>query len=176
MAYEGIGAGKNLPEEVNVIIEIPANAYPVKYEVDKDSGALLVDRFMATAMHYPANYGFIPDTLCGDGDPLDALVVTPFPLAMGAVIRCRAIGVLEMTDEGGEDAKLLCVPVSKLTPIYDAVNGPEDLPKLLLDQISHFFERYKDLETGKWVKISGWKGRDAAFAEIQASVARVRGG
>lgn len=176
MAYEGIGAGKNLPEEVNVIIEIPANADPVKYEVDKDSGALLVDRFMGTAMHYPANYGFIPDTLCGDGDPLDALVITPFPLAMGSVIRCRPVGVLEMTDEGGEDAKLLCVPLSKITSMYDSVNSPDDLPPLLLEQISHFFERYKDLEPGKWVKISGWKGREAAVAEIEASVARVKGG
>lgn len=176
MAYEGIGAGKNLPEEVNVIIEIPANADPVKYEVDKDSGALLVDRFMGTAMHYPANYGFIPDTLCGDGDPLDALVITPFPLAMGSVIRCRPVGVLEMTDEGGEDAKLLCVPLSKITSMYDSVNSPDDLPPLLLEQISHFFERYKDLELGKWVKISGWKGREAAVAEIEASVARVKGG
>lgn len=176
MAYEGIGAGKNLPEEVNVIIEIPANADPVKYEVDKDSGALLVDRFMGTAMHYPANYGFIPDTLCGDGDPLDALVITPFPLAMGSVIRCRPVGVLEMTDEGGEDAKLLCVPLSKITSMYDSVNSPDDLPPLLLEQISHFFERYKDLEPGKWVKISGWKGREAAVAEIEASVAHVKGG
>ena len=175
MAYQGIDAGKNLPEDLNIIIEIPANADPIKYEVDKDSGAIMVDRFMGTAMHYPANYGYIPDTLCGDGDPLDALVVTPFPLAVGAVIRCRPVGMLEMTDEGGEDAKLLCVPISKLTPIYDHVKAPEDLPALLLEQISHFFERYKDLEPGKWVKVNGWKGYDAAVAEINDSVKRFGG-
>ena len=175
MAYEGIGAGKKLPDDINIIIEIPANADPIKYEVDKDSGAIMVDRFMGTSMHYPANYGYIPDTLCGDGDPLDALVVTPFPLAVGSVIRCRPVGVLEMTDEGGEDAKLLCVPISKLTPIYDAVNAPEDLPPLLLEQISHFFERYKDLEPGKWVRVNGWKGRDAAIAEINDSIQRFGG-
>ncbi|AUB79023.1 MULTISPECIES: inorganic diphosphatase [Spiribacter] len=175
MAYEGIGAGKNLPDDINIIIEIPANADPIKYEVDKDSGAIMVDRFMGTSMHYPANYGYIPDTLCGDGDPLDALVVTPFPLAVGSVIRCRPVGVLEMTDEGGEDAKLLCVPISKLTPIYDAVNAPEDLPPLLLEQISHFFERYKDLEPGKWVRVNGWKDREAAVAEINDSIQRFGG-
>jgi inorganic pyrophosphatase len=175
MAYEGIGAGKNLPDDINIIIEIPANADPIKYEVDKDSGAIMVDRFMGTSMHYPANYGYIPDTLCGDGDPLDALVVTPFPLAVGSVIRCRPVGVLEMTDEGGDDAKLLCVPISKLTPIYDAVNAPEDLPPLLLEQISHFFERYKDLEPGKWVRVNGWKDREAAVAEINDSIQRFGG-
>ena len=175
MAYEGIGASKNLPDDINIIIEIPANADPIKYEVDKDSGAIMVDRFMGTSMHYPANYGYIPDTLCGDGDPLDALVVTPFPLAVGSVIRCRPVGVLEMTDEGGEDAKLLCVPISKLTPIYDAVNAPEDLPPLLLEQISHFFERYKDLEPGKWVRVNGWKDREAAVAEINDSIQRFGG-
>ena len=175
MAYEGIGAGKNLPDDINIIIEIPANADPIKYEVDKDSGAIMVDRFMGTSMHYPANYGYIPDTLCGDGDPLDALVVTPFPLAVGSVIRCRPVGVLEMTDEGGEDAKLLCVLISKLTPLYDAVHAPEELPPLLLEQISHFFERYKDLEPGKWVRVNGWKDRDAAVAEINDSIQRFGG-
>ncbi|MEX0387271.1 inorganic diphosphatase [Spiribacter onubensis] len=175
MAYQGIDAGKKLPDDINIIIEIPANADPIKYEVDKDSGAIMVDRFMGTAMHYPANYGYIPDTLCGDGDPLDALVVTPFPLAVGSVIRCRPVGMLEMTDEGGEDAKLLCVPISKLTPIYDHVKAPEDLPALLLEQISHFFERYKDLEPGKWVRVNGWKGYDAAVAEINDSVKRFGG-
>ncbi|MEX0375391.1 inorganic diphosphatase [Spiribacter pallidus] len=175
MAFEGITAGKDLPEDINIIIEIPANADPIKYEVDKDSGAVMVDRFMGTAMHYPANYGYIPDTLCGDGDPLDALVVTPFPLAVGSVIRCRPVGVLEMSDESGEDAKLLCVPISKLTPIYDHVQAPEDLPSLLLEQISHFFEHYKDLEPGKWVKVNGWKGHDAAVAEIEDSVKRFNG-
>lgn len=176
MAYEGITPGKNVPEDVNVIIEIPANADPVKYEVDKDSGAMLVDRFMFTAMHYPCNYGYIPDTLCGDGDPADVLVITPFPLITGSVVRCRPIGVLEMTDEAGEDAKLLAVPVSKLTAMYDNVQGPDDLPPMLLEQISHFFEHYKDLEKGKWVKVTGWKGVEAAHAEIRAAVHRVAGG
>jgi len=176
MAYEGITAGRNVPEDVNVIIEIPANADPVKYEVDKDSGAMLVDRFMFTAMHYPCNYGYIPNTLCGDGDPADVLVITPFPLITGSVVRCRPIGVLEMTDEAGEDAKLLAVPVSKLTPLYDSVQGPDDLPPMLLEQISHFFEHYKDLEKGKWVKVTGWQGVDAAHAEIRAAVDRVAGG
>jgi len=176
MAYEGITAGRNVPEDVNVIIEIPANADPVKYEVDKDSGAMLVDRFMFTAMHYPCNYGYIPNTLCGDGDPADVLVITPFPLITGSVVRCRPIGVLEMTDEAGEDAKLLAVPVSKLTPLYDSVQGPDDLPPMLLEQISHFFEHYKDLEKGKWVKVTGWQGVDAAHAEIRAAVDRVASG
>lgn len=175
MAYDNVTPGKNVPEDINVIIEIPAHADPVKYEVDKDSGAMMVDRFMATAMHYPCNYGYIPDTLCGDGDPADVLVVTPFPLAIGAVVRCRPIGVLQMTDESGEDAKLLAVPVSKLTPLYDDIREATDLPEILLHQISHFFEHYKDLEKGKWVRIDGWKGADAARAEIEDAVRRAAG-
>ncbi|HKJ94252.1 MAG TPA: inorganic diphosphatase [Gammaproteobacteria bacterium] len=172
MAFDSISPGKNLPDDVNVVIEIPAHADPVKYEVDKHSGAMLVDRFMATAMHYPCNYGYIPQTLSDDGDPTDVLVVTPFALITGSVVRCRPIGMLEMADEKGEDAKVLAVPVSKLTPIYDAVQKPEDLAPGLLDQISHFFEHYKDLEPGKWVKIEGWKGPDAARDEITSSVER----
>ncbi len=172
MNIDQIAAGKNVPDEVNVIIEIPQHADPVKYEVDKDSGALMVDRFMATAMHYPCNYGYVPHTLCGDGDPADVLVVAPFPLIPGSVIRCRAVGVLKMTDESGEDAKLLAVPVDKLSPLYANVKEPEDLPRLLLDQISHFFEHYKDLEKGKWVRIDGWEGSDAARQEIVDAVER----
>ncbi len=172
MAYDNVTPGENVPEDINVIIEIPAHADPVKYEVDKDSGAMVVDRFMATAMHYPCNYGYIPDTLCGDGDPSDVLVITPFPLVTGAVVRCRPIGVLQMTDESGEDAKLLAVPVSKLTSLYDDIREAEDLPPILLHQISHFFEHYKDLEKGKWVRIDGWKGAEAARAEIEDAVRR----
>lgn len=172
MNVDKIAAGKSVPDQVNVIIEIPQNADPVKYEVDKDSGALMVDRFMATAMHYPCNYGYIPHTLCGDGDPADVLVVAPFPLAPGSVIPCRPVGVLQMADESGEDAKLLAVPVDKLTPLYSHVKEPSDLPALLLEQISHFFEHYKDLEKGKWVKVTGWQGCDAARQEIIDAVAR----
>ncbi len=167
-----ISAGKSVPDDINVIIEIPQHADPVKYEVDKDSGALMVDRFMATAMHYPCNYGYVPHTLCGDGDPADVLVVAPFALVPGSVIRCRPVGVLQMEDESGEDAKILAVPVDKLTPLYANVKGPDDMPKLLLDQIAHFFEHYKDLEKGKWVKVTGWQGVDAARQELLDAVKR----
>ncbi len=172
MNLDKIAAGRDLPNEVNVVIEIPAQAAPVKYEVDKDSGALLVDRFMATAMFYPCNYGFVPHTLSDDGDPVDVLVPTPVPLIGGAVIRCRPVGVLQMRDEAGEDAKILAVPVEKLSPLYADVHSPEDLPALLREQIRHFFEHYKDLEAGKWVKVDGWADAEAAKAEISASAAR----
>ncbi|MDH5377921.1 MAG: inorganic diphosphatase [Gammaproteobacteria bacterium] len=170
MSLMSISAGKDVPNDVNVIIEIPAMAEPVKYEVDKDSGALWVDRFMGTAMHYPANYGFIPQTLGDDGDPVDVLVVTPIPLKHGSVIRCRPIGVLDMSDESGRDEKLIAVPVSKLTPIYNNVQEATDLPQLLLDQIKHFFEHYKDLEPGKWVKVERWGNAEDARKTIQAGV------
>ncbi len=172
MNIDNISAGKSVPEDINVIIEIPADSAPIKYEVDKDSGAVLVDRLMATAMHYPVNYGFVPHTLAGDGDPVDVLVITPHPLAPGSVIRTRPIGVLNMSDEAGEDAKVIGVPISKLTPFYDDVKSPDDLPAIMLKQISHFFEHYKDLEEGKWVKIGAWEGVDAAHKEIQESVKR----
>lgn len=172
MSLNAVPAGKNLPEEVNVVIEIPAHADPVKYEVDKDTGALFVDRFMATCMHYPTNYGYVPNTLSEDGDPVDVLVMTPFPLLAGSVIRCRPIGVLNMTDESGKDAKVLAVPVDKLSTIYRNVKETEDAPELLLQQIEHFFSHYKDLEPGKWVKIDGWAGSAAAKEEIVASVKR----
>ncbi len=172
MSLNLVKPGDNLPEEINVIIEIPAHADPIKYEIDKDSGAVFVDRFMGTAMHYPCNYGYVPHTLSEDGDPVDVLVPTPFPLIPGSVIKCRPVGVLNMTDESGVDAKLIAVPVTKLTPIYKDVNEATDLPELLLNQISHFFEHYKDLEKGKWVKVDGWADAAAAKAEINASVAR----
>ncbi|WP_372779761.1 inorganic diphosphatase [Litorivivens sp.] len=172
MSLNDVPSGKNVPEEINVIIEIPAHADPIKYEVDKDSGAIFVDRFMATCMHYPCNYGYVPNTLSEDGDPVDVLVPTPFPLLAGSVIRCRPVGVLKMTDESGVDAKLLAVPVTKLTPIYKDVEQATDLPELLRNQIQHFFEHYKDLEPGKWVKVEGWDDAAAAKQEILDSVKR----
>ena len=163
MSYNQIPAGKDLPNDVYVAIEIPANSSPIKYEIDKDYDALMVDRFMATPMYYPANYGYIPNTLADDGDAVDVLVVTPYPVVPGSVIRARPVGVLEMTDEAGSDAKVVAVPHSKLSALYDDVQEVTDLPALLLEQIKHFFENYKDLEKGKWVKVDGWA--DAARAK-----------
>lgn len=170
MILDRVNAGKAVPDNVNVIIEIPSNAAPVKYEVDKDTGAMFVDRFLGTAMQYPCNYGYIPETLCGDGDPADVLVITPHPLLVGSVVRCRPIGVLKMEDESGEDAKLIAVPIDKLTPYYKNVQEYTDLPQILLDQIVHFFEHYKDLEQGKWVKVQGWDNAQAARQEILDAV------
>lgn len=172
MISNAITSGCNIPEEINVAIEIPYHGDPVKYEVDKETGMMTVDRFMATAMRYPCNYGYIPHTLCDDGDPADVLVVTPVPLISGVVVRCRPIGLLAMTDEAGPDSKLLAVPVRKLTTIYDQVNEPADLSRELLEQISHFFAHYKDLEPGKWVEVEGWYGAQAGREEILAAVAR----
>ncbi|WP_406666218.1 inorganic diphosphatase [Gallaecimonas sp. GXIMD1310] len=172
MSLNKVPAGKNVPDEINVIIEIPANASPIKYEVDKDSGAIFVDRFMSTPMFYPCNYGYVNDTLSLDGDPVDVLVPTPYPLIPGSVVRCRPVGVLKMTDESGEDAKVVAVPVSKLTKMYDDVHDVTDLPELLKSQITHFFERYKELEPGKWVKVEGWADAAAAKEEIVSSLAR----
>lgn len=174
MSLSNITAGNNLPEEINVIIEIPANADPVKYEVDKDTGAILVDRFMSTPMFYPCNYGYVNNTLSLDGDPVDVLVPTPYPLVPGAVIKCRPVGVLHMSDEAGEDAKVIAVPVSKLTKIYDNIKDITDVPDLLKQQIQHFFEHYKDLEAGKWVKVNGWGDIAAAKAEILTSFERAK--
>ena len=172
MSLDRVPAGKGLPDDFNVIIEIPMNADPVKYEVDKDTGAVFVDRFMLTAMHYPCNYGYIPQTLSEDGDPADVLVVTPFPIQIGAVIRCRPIGILHMDDEAGGDAKLLAVPVDKLYPVYRNIKNAQDLPAEDLARIQHFFEHYKDLEKGKWVKVKSWGDAEAARAEITQSVER----
>lgn len=170
MSLHAIATGKNPPEEVNVIIEIPQGGDPIKYEVDKDSGALFVDRILGTSMRYPCNYGYIPNTLCGDGDPIDVLVLMPMPLQAGCVVKCRPIGVLKMSDESGEDAKLLAVPTSKTTPIYDGVNSYKDVPDIQIQQIGHFFEHYKDLEPGKWVKIEGWEDAAVAKQEIIDSI------
>ena len=171
MSLNNVPAGRDLPNDFNVIIEIPMNADPIKYEVDKETGAIFVDRFMGTAMHYPCNYGYIPQTIAGDGDPVDVLVITPFPLIPGVVVRCRPLGMLKMTDEAGDDAKLLAVPVDKVLPIYAHWQKPEDLNELRLQQIQHFFEHYKDLEKGKWVKVEGWCGPEDAKKEILAGVA-----
>jgi inorganic pyrophosphatase len=172
MSLNDVPAGKNLPDEVNVIIEIPAHSDPVKYEVDKDSGAIFVDRFMATCMHYPTNYGYINNTLSEDGDPADVLVMSPFPLLAGCVIKCRPVGVLKMTDESGTDAKILAVPVDKLSTIYREITDIDKVPELTRQQIQHFFEHYKDLEPNKWVKIDGWEDAASAKAEIIDSVKR----
>ena len=166
--------GKNVPEEVNVIIEISCNGAPVKYEVCKETGTLEVDRFLATSMVYPANYGYIPQTLAEDGDPVDVLVITPTPIMSGSIIAVRPIGMLQMTDESGPDAKLLAVPKSKLTKIYDHINKPEDVSPHMLDSIKHFFEHYKDLDEGKWVKVENWQDAAAAKQEILSSLERYK--
>lgn len=172
MGFQKIESGRNTPSEINVIIEIPMCAEPVKYEVDKESGVLQVDRFLSTPMFYPVNYGYVPHTLSEDGDPVDVLVVTPVPLISGAVIACRPLGMLKMTDESGVDAKILAVPISKLTKLYDSVHHYHDLPQTLLNTIAHFFTHYKDLEEGKWVKVEGWEDLHAAKEEILLSVKR----
>ena len=175
MSYQNIPAGKDLPNDIYVVIEIPANSSPVKYEIDKDADALFVDRFMASPMFYPANYGYINNTLADDGDALDVLVVTPYPVVPGSVSRCRPVGVLNMTDEAGEDAKLLAVPHEKLTQAYNDVHDITDLPKMLRSRIKEFFENYKNLEKGKWVKVESWEGVDAAKAKIQVAAAAYKG-
>jgi inorganic pyrophosphatase len=175
MGYNTIPAGQDLPNDIYVAIEISANASPIKYEIDKDMDALLVDRFMATPMFYPANYGYINNTLADDGDPLDVLVITPYPVVPGSVIRARPVGVLKMSDEAGGDEKLLAVPHEKLSQLYNDIQDIDDVPQLLKDQIVHFFENYKDLEKGKWVKVDGWENADAARAAIIKSAAAYKG-
>jgi inorganic pyrophosphatase len=172
MSISNVSAGGELPGQFNVIIEIPMNADPIKYEVDKESGALFVDRFMMTAMHYPANYGYVPQTIAADNDPVDVLVHTPFPLLPGVVVRCRAIGVLRMEDEAGGDAKVLAVPTDGICPLFTHWRSIEDVPEIRLKQIQHFFEHYKDLEAGKFVRVIGWAGVEAAHQEILAGAAR----
>jgi inorganic pyrophosphatase len=171
MSLHNVTPGPNAPDEFNVIIEIPMNADPIKYEVDKETGAMFVDRFMTTAMHYPCNYGYIPMTLSDDGDPVDVLVVTPFPLTAGVVVTCRPVGVLMMDDEAGGDCKLLAVPIDKVLPMYGHWKKPEDVNPMRLNAITHFFEHYKDLEPGKWVKVRGWEGPTAAKAEVTSGIA-----
>lgn len=170
MDIKKIPVGEKAPWDVNVIIEVPVGTEPVKYELDKESGALYVDRIMHTSMRYPCNYGFIPHTLADDGDPVDALIANRTPIMPGAVVRCRPVGVLIMEDEAGMDEKLLMVPVDKLHPFYKDVQSYGELPQIFLDQISHFFEHYKDLESGKWVKIKGWDGAEKAAELIAQAI------
>jgi len=176
MNFDKVKAGDNAPDEINVIIEIPQNSHPVKYEIDKETGTLQVDRFMNVSMSYPCNYGYVPQTLSDDGDPVDVLVWSPFPVVHGAVVKCRPVAMLAMSDEKGEDAKVLAVPVDKVSNnLYAHVKNVDDVPAHLKDQITHFFEHYKVLEKGKWVKVDAWKDADAARAEIEASMDRYRG-
>ncbi len=174
MKLKHISAGKDVPHDLNVIIEIPAGSN-IKYEVDKDSGAVFVDRFVAMPMFYPANYGFINATLADDGDPTDALVITPQPVAPGTVIRCRPVGILNMEDESGLDEKIIAVPHSKVTTLYNSVQELSDLPTLLVDQIKAFFETYKDLEEGKWVKVVGWEDSQSAKDKINRHTQQYKG-
>lgn len=174
MDIKKIPIGKNPPWDFNVIIEVPMGSEPIKYEMDKESGALYVDRFLHTAMNYPCNYGFIPHTMSGDGDPADVLVVGRRPLMPGCVIAARPIGVLLMEDEGGQDEKILAVPHSRLHPFFNEVQSYKDLPPILIQQIAHFFEHYKDLESNKWVKVVGWKDADEAARMVSESIEKGR--
>jgi inorganic pyrophosphatase len=174
MSLEKIAIGKNPPEEVNVIIEVPINDIPVKYEMDKKSGILFVDRFIATPMHYPCNYGFIPNTLSEDGDPIDVLVITEYPIGRGCAIPCKPIGVFVMEDEKGKDEKILAVPTIKMNSEYSRINELKELPDVLLNKIKHFFERYKELEAGKWVKVTGFKDAETAKEMIIKSIERAK--
>jgi inorganic pyrophosphatase len=174
MSFDRVPAGRALPDDFNVVVEIPMNADPIKYEVDKVTGTLYVDRFMGTAMRYPCNYGYIPNTISEDGDPVDVLVITPFPLVHGVVVRCRPLGVLNMTDEAGRDAKILAVPINKILSWYKHWKEPADIQPERLAQIKHFFEHYKDLEAGKWVKVGGFASSDEARKEILAGVANTQ--
>ncbi len=173
-ALSTLSPGRNIPDDINVIIEISANCTPVKYEVDKDTGLLMVDRFMPTAMHYPCNYGFIPNTLSNDGDPVDVLVMTPYPVQAGSLMRCRALGVLQMTDESGEDYKILALPIEKACIHYAHMKALSDVADVTKDAIAHFFEHYKKLEPNKWVKVGEWLGKEAAAKEINDSIARYK--
>jgi inorganic pyrophosphatase len=176
MRLDAIPIGKNPPHDVNVVIEVPIGGEPIKYELDKESGALVVDRFLYTAMRYPGNYGFIPHTLAADGDPVDVIVANTRAIAPGAVISCRIVGVLLMEDEAGGDEKLIGVPSAWLTQRYDTVQDVTDLPEITLKQIEHFFANYKALEPGKWVKILGWAGADEARKLVLEGVERARAG
>ncbi|VFP80142.1 inorganic diphosphatase [Candidatus Erwinia haradaeae] len=172
MGIKNVPDGYNLPDDIYVITEIPAYSYPIKYEVDKSTGVLFVDRFIATTMFYPCNYGYINQTLSEDGDPVDVLVPTPYPLHTGSVIRCRPVGMLQMTDESGPDSKIIAVPVQKLSKEYGHIQDVFDLSDVLRNQIQHFFEQYKALEGEKWVKVNGWKNVTAAKDEILSSSRR----
>jgi inorganic pyrophosphatase len=172
MRIEAIAIGHNPPDDINVIVEVPIGGEPIKYEMDKDAGTLVVDRFLYTPMRYPGNYGFVPHTLSEDGDPIDVLVANTRPIIPGAVINVRPVGVLQMVDDGGGDEKIIAVPSPKLTRRYEKVHNHTDLPQITLEQIQHFFQHYKDLEPGKWVKITGWADAAAARSYIQEAIDR----
>jgi inorganic pyrophosphatase len=172
MGLDLVPSGRNLPDQINVVIEIPKDAEPVKYEVDKETGAIFVDRILSTPMRYPCNYGYIPHTLCGDGDPADVLVILPLPLIPGAVIRCRPVGVLKMSDEAGADEKLLAVPDDNVFAGYSHITDIGEVSPHWLQRIGHFFAHYKDLEDGKWVKLDGWGDAAAAKKIIGEAVER----
>jgi inorganic pyrophosphatase len=174
MRLEAVPVGKNPPHDVNVVIEVPIGGEPIKYEMDKESGALFVDRFLYTAMRYPGNYGFIPHTLADDGDPCDVLIASTRAIVPGAVMSCRIVGVLIMEDEAGGDEKLIAVPSSKLTKRYESVQNYTDLPKITLDQIEHFFAHYKDLEPNKWVKIIRWGDAEEARQMVLTGIERAK--
>jgi inorganic pyrophosphatase len=174
MRLEAISIGKNPPHEVNVVIEVPIGGEPIKYEMDKESGALVVDRFLYTSMRYPGNYGFIPHTLSGDGDPCDVIVANTRALIPGAVIAVKPVGVLVMEDDGGQDEKIIAVPIAKLTRRYEKVESYTDLPDITIQQIEHFFEHYKDLEPGKWSKILHWGGPEEARRLISEAIERAK--
>ena len=175
MRIEAISVGRNPPDEVNVIVEVPVGGEPIKYEMDKNAGTLVVDRFLYTAMRYPGNYGFIPHTLSGDGDPVDVLVANQRAIVPGAVIAVRPVGVLRMQDEAGGDEKILAVPVSRLTRRYERIANYTDFPEITVQQIEHFFAHYKDLEDNKWVKVLGWGNVDDAKKAILDGMARAKG-
>jgi inorganic pyrophosphatase len=172
MRLEAIAIGKNPPEDINVIIEVPVGGEPIKYEMDKASGAMVVDRFLHTSMRYPGNYGFVPHTLSDDGDPVDIIIASTRAVTPGAIMNCRPIGVLMMSDEAGGDEKILAVPSTHLTKRYEKVENYSDLPEITLQQIEHFFQHYKDLESNKWVKIEGWGDASKAKMLIQEAIDR----
>lgn len=174
MNIDAIPIGKNPPKDINVIIEVPVGGEPIKYEMDKEAGCLYVDRFLYTPMRYPGNYGFVPHTLSEDGDPIDVVIVNQRPIIPGAVMSCRPIGVFMMSDEKGNDEKILAVPSSKLTKRYENVKSYKDLPEIIIKQVEHFFEHYKDLEPGKWVKVTGWQDVDVAEKLILEAIERAK--
>ncbi|OED36063.1 inorganic pyrophosphatase [Chromatiales bacterium (ex Bugula neritina AB1)] len=174
MKIDAISCGMNPPEDINVIIEVPIGGEPIKYELDKASGALVVDRFLYTPMRYPGNYGFVPHTLSDDGDPIDVLICNTRPIVPGAVMNCRPVGVLVMEDDGGQDEKIVAVPATSISRRYEGISNYTDLPEITQNQIEHFFEHYKDLEPGKWVKIDGWRESEVAKTMIQEAIERAR--
>ncbi|AGF74179.1 inorganic pyrophosphatase [Bartonella australis AUST/NH1] len=174
MNIKEIPIGNNPPEDINVIVEVAVGGHPIKYEMDKKSGALFVDRFLYTPMVYPGNYGFVPNTLSEDGDPIDVLICNVLPLIPGCIINVRPIGALIMEDDGGKDEKIIAVPTSKLTQRYINIHEYTDLPEIMLKQIEHFFGHYKDLEPGKWVKIEGWRNKSFANELINQAIERVK--